>query len=34
MHTSSDDAEKRPARVNFFAKHSIQVGDVQHTAGP
>ena len=27
----SDEPEKRPVRVNFFAKHSIQVGDVQHT---
>ena len=26
-----DEPEKRPVRVNFFAKHSIQVGDVQHT---
>ena len=26
-----DDVEKRPVRVNFFAKHSIQVSDVQHT---
>ena len=27
----SDEPEKPPVRVNFFAKHSIQVGDVQHT---
>jgi hypothetical protein len=27
----SGEPEKRPARVNFFVKHSVQVGDMQHT---